>query len=85
MKRIAINVGVSLPGLYPSTMSEDDIKKDRWRQNHRDRNHHPMKNRVVYIHPRRRYFTVEFMFDGGAFRESFMLRGRGSNAKSISE
>lgn len=85
MKNRAIHVGVSLPGLYPSTMSDEEIKKDRWRQNHRDRKHHPMKNKVVYIHPLRRYLTVEFMFDGGTFRESFLLRRRGGNAKPISE
>ena len=26
---------------------------------------------VVYIHPKGRYYTLEFTFSGGTFRESF--------------
>ena len=29
--------------------------------------------RVVYVHPQRRYYTVEFAFDRGRFRESYWL------------
>ena len=31
----------------------------------------PMRGRVVYIHPKGRYHTVEFMTGGGPIRESF--------------
>ena len=30
-----------------------------------------MSGRVVYIHPKGRYHTVEFQLRGGTFRESF--------------
>ena len=29
--------------------------------------------RVIYVHPKRRYYTVEFIFDRGSFRESYWL------------
>lgn len=29
---------------------------------------------VVYIHPKRRYFVVEFQVDGRTIRESFLIR-----------
>lgn len=29
---------------------------------------------VVYIHPRMRFYTLEFSFPGGKFRESFLFR-----------
>jgi len=35
--------------------------------------------RVVYIHPRRQFFVVEFQFGRGAFRESFYFPERGGN------
>lgn len=34
----------------------------------------PEEGTVVYIHPERRYFTLEFRFRDGAFRESYPLR-----------
>lgn len=34
-------------------------------------NRHPITGRVVYIHPRCRYHTVEFDTRGGSLRESF--------------
>lgn len=80
-----IAVGKSISGLYPSTMSNEDIKEDKQRRVQRERRKNPMKNKVVYIHPLQRYLTVEFVFDGGTFRESFLLRGRSRNAKPISE
>lgn len=37
----------------------------------------PAQGRVVYIHPERRYYTVEFeMGRGRRIRESYPLRGR---------
>lgn len=33
----------------------------------------PEKGRVVYIHPEGRFFTAEFTFAKGSFRESFIL------------
>lgn len=33
----------------------------------------PEKGRVVYIHPEGRFFTAEFRFERGSFRESFIL------------
>lgn len=32
---------------------------------------------VVYIHPERRYYVVEFRFDFGSFRETFYFYPRG--------
>lgn len=29
------------------------------------------EGKVVYIHPRRRYYTLEFIFPGGKYRESY--------------
>ncbi len=34
----------------------------------------PEEGTVVYVHPERRYFTLEFRFRDGAFRESYPLR-----------
>lgn len=31
----------------------------------------PMRGKVVYVHPKGRYHTVEFMTAGGPVRESF--------------
>jgi len=31
---------------------------------------------VVYIHPERRFFTVEFKFEYGSFRQSFYFPAR---------
>ena len=73
----SITVGQSIPDLYPSTMSGKDIQEDKQRRVYRDRRKKPMKNKVVYIHPLRRYLIVEFRFGGGSFRESFLIkRGR---------
>lgn len=36
----------------------------------------PEKGRVVYIHPEGRFFTAEFRFERGSFRESFAITGR---------
>lgn len=33
---------------------------------------------VVYVHPQGRFYTVEFVFDKGSFRESFFAE-RGGN------
>lgn len=33
--------------------------------------------KVVYIHPKRRFYTVEFRFDGGSFRESYFFSAHG--------
>ena len=34
----------------------------------------PEQGRVVYIHPEGRFFTLEFTFPKGTFRESYPLR-----------
>nr|DAL91793.1 MAG TPA: ATP synthase subunit 9 [Caudoviricetes sp.] len=34
---------------------------------------------VIYIHPQRRFYRVEFETRGGKFRESFYFPGRGGN------
>lgn len=34
--------------------------------------HQPMTGKVVYIHPKGRYHTVEFQMPLGAVRESFL-------------
>lgn len=36
----------------------------------------PIPGRVVYIHPEGRFFTAEFTFARGSFRESFAITGR---------
>lgn len=36
----------------------------------------PEKGRVVYIHPEGRFFTLEFTFPKGTFRESYPLKSR---------
>lgn len=33
--------------------------------------HETATGTVVYIHPRGRFYTLEFSFPGGSFRESF--------------
>lgn len=33
----------------------------------------PERGRVIYIHPEGRFFTAEFFFECGSFRESFIL------------
>ena len=33
----------------------------------------PMSGRVVYIHPRRRFFTVEFSAGERSFRENYFM------------
>lgn len=37
-----------------------------------DKSARPMEGRVVYIHPKGRFHTVEFQTMGGPVRESFM-------------
>lgn len=34
----------------------------------------PERGRVVYIHPEGRFYTLEFTFERGSFRESFLLK-----------
>lgn len=34
---------------------------------------------VVWIHPQRRFYVVEFRFGGRTFREAFYFPGRGGN------
>lgn len=38
----------------------------------RAKNHKPAEGTVVYIHPLGRYYTLEFAYRGGVFRESFI-------------
>lgn len=35
--------------------------------------------RVVWIHPERRFYVVEFEFERGKVRESYFFPGRGGN------
>ena len=39
----------------------------------------PMSGRVVYIHPQRRFYTVEFEVGPYKFREDFYFPSRGGN------
>lgn len=50
--------------VYPVTFTESttDSKKRR-----------PLTGRVVYIHPKARFCTLEFEMRGGPIRESFQL------------
>lgn len=43
-----------------------------------DRSYTPLPCTVVYIHPQRRFYTVEFKSEvtGATFRESFLFPGR---------
>lgn len=34
----------------------------------------PERGRVVYIHPDGRFYTLEFSFERGRFRESYLLK-----------
>ena len=36
-----------------------------------------MRGRVTYIHPKRRFYTVEFQLAGGRFSESYLFPGHG--------
>ena len=36
------------------------------------RKHETAEGTVVYIHPKGRYYTLEFRFQSGTFRESFL-------------
>jgi hypothetical protein len=39
----------------------------------------PLQGRVIYIHPDRRYYTVELTtIKGSIFRESYYFPGRGN-------
>lgn len=48
----------------PETFAEFDWKVRKSR-------HVPMRGKVVYIHPKGRFHTVEFTTPGGPIRESF--------------
>jgi len=50
--------------VYPVTFTEAQPESKKRR---------PMTGRVVYIHPRRRFCTLEFDTRGGPIRESFQL------------
>lgn len=39
----------------------------------------PYTGRVVWIHPQRRFYVVEFQFGQKKFREAFYFPGRGGN------
>lgn len=60
----------------------DKIKKRvHWTDEARDAFGNPQKRKheyafgtVVYIHPRGRFYTLEFSLPGGKFRESFLFR-----------
>ena len=43
--------------------------------------HGPVKATVVYIHPKRRFYTVRFDFPLGNFRESFPMPAAQRNAR----
>lgn len=44
---------------------------DRYDEQRRKYDKAPMRGKVVYVHPKGRYHTVEFMTAGGPVRESF--------------
>lgn len=72
-----IKIGDHIPGLYPSTYTSQEIEADKQlrRRKRRPWEHSPVDNRVEYIHPKRRYAVVRFLFDAGSFCEAFTLRG----------
>ena len=47
------------------------------------RNHKPVTvpGRCVYIHPKRRYFTLEFNLPGGIVRENYHFKYRRGDSK----
>ena len=56
----------------------DKVQKNiNWTDDEPSKRGAPKKNRetaegtVVYIHPRRRYYTLEFAFSGGKYRECY--------------
>ena len=48
-----------------------EIEKHGRRGGGNMRKHENAVGTVVYIHPRGRFYTLEFKFPGGSFRESF--------------
>jgi len=52
--------------VYPVTFAEAEAGSKKRR---------PLTGRVVYIHPRARFCTLEFETRGGPIRESFQLIG----------
>lgn len=49
--------------MIPETLMDEDTNGKRYKR--------PIRGTVVYIHPRKRYYTVEFETRGGPLRESF--------------
>ena len=79
-----LHVGDVLPGLFPSTYTPDMTKKEQERRGKARKRQRldrpPMRATVVYIHPERRFVTVEFDYgDGYKFRESFLCGRRAAN------
>lgn len=66
--------GVSLPGLYPSTFTPQEIEADQEKRTRRRRpgEQSPVEARAEWVHPEGRFVTVRFFFDGGSFCESFL-------------
>lgn len=36
----------------------------------------PARGRVVYVHPKGRFYTLEFRYEKGSIRQSYPIRGR---------
>lgn len=51
-----------------------EIDPARGAQGSNLKKHEYAEGTVVYIHPRGRYYTLEFRFQAGTFRESFLCR-----------
>lgn len=59
-----MKIGERVTMIPETIMGMDDRgKPERW----------PLAGRVVYIHPKERFYTVEFKTRGGPLRESFKL------------
>ena len=53
------------------TVVREPVTFDRYDEKLRKYDKSPMRGKVVYVHPKGRYHTVEFMTAGGPVRESF--------------
>lgn len=73
-----IRLGDTIPGLYPSYYTLKDIQEERRLANPRLRRHgdrSPVRAVVEYIHPKGRFVTVRYHYDGGSFCEAVLTRG----------
>lgn len=53
------------------TVVRKPVTFSRYDEKQKKHTEEPMSGKVVYVHPKRRYHTVEFATIGGPIRESF--------------